>query len=321
MRLRWLVALALVACTAPEKRVLPDVREIGRDRYLDLVAVGDRVVVARTGPSAAEPGNVFAVMTWELVTPATGRHETLVLPDSVCPTTTYVSAFPIDSSRVGFVRECGHFDDVELLSYDVTARRAVTLVPAVAATPLVARLGDDDYLASYDSSYCTHLTRYRRDGVVPLGITLAKDGWPLDANSAPGEDGACRSYGLVSHPAVSPDGVLALVASPAARGKTGSRRVYADRWVYLVDGGVARPLVKAPGHPRALVWSADGSRLYLSVDHRHEGVYAVAKDGTLTLVTSAAASGLAEVAGSLVMLQDVESEDGLTERLVVLPTR
>jgi hypothetical protein len=315
------VVVACVACDRSSPRVAPPGTTLAEGGYFAAVAAGDSVVAGRTGPTPDRPHDEFAATTWELFTPATGARETLQLPTQPeCTRSEYLGVFAIDARTVGFVRQCygqsGPFSDSgDLVAYDLATHRVRLLVATVPLGATYARVGDDDYLASFDSSFCSHLARYRHGGVAPLGISLAEDGWPLDANGPPGEE-QCVAYGLVTLPTVSARGV-AFVASPSARGKRSTDRVHSDFWVYVVENGVAHPVAKSPGRPRAMTWGPDGGTLYLSVDGDDGGVYAISLEGRVTLVTSQVAADVVAADGALVVVED--DDDLAKRRLVVLP--
>jgi hypothetical protein len=67
-----------------------------------------------------------------------------------------------------------------------------------------------------------------------------------------------------------------------------------------------------------LAWSADGSRLFLSVEGARNGVYAVGRDGSTTLLTSETADEIAVFDGYLVVLDDDENGTG-RRRIYRLP--
>jgi hypothetical protein len=208
--------------------------------------------------------------------------------------------FVVSNEEAGFSRDClvrntegkaSHTYDV--IGYHLSSHRVRTLL-AGAMPARYVRLPNGGCLASRNSSLCTALTRYHNGAPAPLGIDLSAEGWPLDADREPGEN-ECRSHGLVLLPAIGPDGALALLASPQARGRTGDERARSTFAVYLVTGATARPLAEVPGLPRALTWDADGSRLFLSVDGR-----------------------LAVVDGALMVLEDSD-DPSFMQRLVRVP--
>lgn len=310
---RIVLALALTACSRGSAPVRPDVVELAVDRFLpSMIEAGGYVVAGWTAPSADDPRNQFAVTSWDLVDPLTGGRTRLALPaQGDCTETEYSDAFRLGDYEVGFSRQCRvkhdtgeAFDALSLVGYDLLTKRVRTLADPFTYGRYV-RLGDGDILVSNDSSFCSHLTRYRNGKRVPLGITLAEDGWPLDLDSPVGAT-ECREHGLVSLPAVSAMGELAFMASPAAKGKGGTARVDAEAGVHVVGtDGVARRIAVAPGHPRELEWAADGQSLLLSVDRSERpGLYAVARDGRLTLLTSDVANAVVAFREHLVVLGD-----------------
>lgn len=315
------LAVVIGACGRPPVAPEPPKVVLGEDRYLAAFPVGDDLVVGRVGPSEREPDNEFAVTSWEVRDPAGGAPRPLPLPGlAACSETAYRAGFALSATEVGFSRDClmrdasGAADhSYDLVAYDLVDGGVRVLVPDPAPGEYVA-LGGGEILAHHDSSFCTYLARYRNGKPVELGITLEADGWPLDAHSPPGEE-ACRTYGLVRLPAVNRRGDLALVASTAAKGRTGNERVRSESWIYLVDGGVARRLAKAPGRPRALAWSHDGAALLVAVEGERPGVYRVTLDGKTERLTSAVGGDLAPFAAFLVMVEDVET-GSLVRRLV-----
>jgi hypothetical protein len=303
---RWLLALLLVVPGCGPGDGGLDRTSLGGVKHGRLVQVSDRYLLLESGQGHGA--------TYELLERRPRTRETvrkpLRLPELAgCARTTYGLGFGFSPYELGVRRECHGADgtrDLDLVAYHMQHRR----VRVVLAEPPPDADGyarhDQDVLAWFSERDCTWLKRYEpgKREPRPLDITLEGETWPLDA--APETPGDCRDHGMV----LLPDGgyglSLGIVASPAARGRTGADRWKARFTLYSFHMDGSRKIDDLAGRPRALVWS--GIVRAVSVDGSNGGIYQVARDGRLHPLSERVASSLAAMNHSIYLVEDTDGD-------------
>lgn len=306
MTTRWavLALLAAVACgPGGERDDVGAARVVTRGEYLWVAAVDGSSVLAATSPNAS----INEPFTYEVVAVATGERTPARLPDAAgCATTQYLHPFDLPDRRIGLLRFCRTPDEgagknsYALVAYDHATGRVTTLSRMPDPVDAVARVGDGEFVGGEDSLRCSSVRRYRDGRRVPLGITLDRDGWPLDEPRGRLET-ECHEHGLVRFPAGHATGGLAFLASPEAKGRRGDDRLDVAFGLYVVRDGVARRIHDVDGWPRGLTWNDEGTALL--VNSEGGGIVEVTPDGNARRLASFHAHAMTQVDGGIVAVR------------------
>lgn len=321
MTYRWpLVGLLLaVACgsgATGESRDPGAARVVTRGDFLWVAAVGGSSVLAATSPNAS----INEPFDYHVVDVATGKRTAARLPDAAgCATTQYLHPFDLPDRRIGLLRFCRTPDEgagknyYALVAYDHATGRMAVLDRMPDPIDAVARVGDREFVGGEDSLLCSSISRYRDGARVPLGITLDRDGWPLDESRGRFEK-ECHEHGLVRYPAGHATGGLAFFASPEAKARRGDDRLDVSFGLYVVEHGVARRIHDVDGWPRGLLWNDAGTALLVSSEGG--GIVEVTLDGKTRRLASFHGDTMTQVDGGIVA---VRVDDANPDEVLLVP--